>query len=255
MGVKKGADYRNKEHNEVMYGEGCAWREDPSDCSTPGLKGRADVSEHGLQYLLDVFQDAVEKVLARYAPGLGDEMAWQSLRPEPASGHMWLEIHTDPSRVKLLTEDEDMKFIMAAYGRPGHEAEDHGVRGDLTNGLGKMLSIFRDETSQVLQESQSETRLLFGTYVCAITLVFYSFMFHRTIKFALSEVERARGLVMAMPTHVLKRENVHTIVAFFAPTDGSGGAKDEDERVEEHDRSPPAAATEAATPGNPKPRH
>eukprot|EP00961_Rhodomonas_salina_P277960 3755893-Rhodomonas_salina.1 len=60
-GVRVGSDYRNKVHNDVMYGEGCKWRVDPSDCTLHGFPGREDMTKHGLQYLIKSFEDAVDK--------------------------------------------------------------------------------------------------------------------------------------------------------------------------------------------------
>eukprot|EP00961_Rhodomonas_salina_P226406 3061034-Rhodomonas_salina.1 len=182
-----------------MYGNGCLWREDPTDCSSPDMDGRHDVSEHGLQYLLKSFEDAVEKVLARYAPGMGENREWLEHRPEVATADMFASVHTVDARVALLTSDPDLKFIMAAFN------------GDVTMGLGEMLTIFHEETAHVLQTAQSELQLLFGLYVSAVGLLFYALLFRRTITLALCEVYRARGLVMAMPTHVLKKESVHAI--------------------------------------------
>lgn len=33
LGIKMGADARNEAHNRIMYGQGCAWRADPTNCT------------------------------------------------------------------------------------------------------------------------------------------------------------------------------------------------------------------------------
>lgn len=45
--------------------DGCAWRDDPTDCSYPA---RAGVADNGLYELSLSFIDAVESILKRYGP-------------------------------------------------------------------------------------------------------------------------------------------------------------------------------------------
>eukprot|EP00961_Rhodomonas_salina_P231250 3123592-Rhodomonas_salina.1 len=194
---------------------GCPWREDPTDCSTPGMEGRGDVNQHGLQYLLISFFDAIETVLARYAPTSSADFNMDfRTHDDIASPSEYANIEGSAAKRGLLSSDPDVKFILS------------GFAGDVFNGLGMMLSLFHDETADVLASTHVETRLLFAIYVSVVAIGFYHFLFRRTIRVALGEVDKTRSMVshpnakpfpvrfapaacvMQLPTHVLKSEEV-----------------------------------------------
>eukprot|EP00961_Rhodomonas_salina_P084515 1135306-Rhodomonas_salina.2 len=163
---------------------GCPWREDPTDCSTPGMEGRGDVNEHGLQYLLISFFDAIETVLARYAPGSDADFNMDfRTRSEVSASSEYTDIKGSAEKRALLASDPDVKFILSAFA------------GDVFNGLGMTLNLFHDETADVLASTHVETRLLFGIYFAIVALGFYRLLFRRTIRVALGEVEKTRSMV------------------------------------------------------------
>jgi len=210
LDVSLGADFRNKEHNVVMYNEGCPWREDPTDCSTPGMEGRGDVNEHGLQYLLLSFFDAVEKVLARYAPesaltSASVDMQQFRTHEDVADSSEYTNVQGSAEKRATLESDPDVKFVLSAFA------------GDVFDGLGMTLQLFYAETSRILARTHVETRLLFGVYFSVVAVMFYHLLFRRTILVATAEVEKTRSMVLEMPTHVLKSDDVRSIVAFFEP--------------------------------------
>jgi len=203
--IHVGADYRNQDHNILMYGEGCSWRKDPEDCSTPDMPGRDDVNRHGLQYLLVSFYDAVETVLSRYGTPIESHSMDFRTHPDVASVDDYDNITFYPDRVAKLSSDKDVKFIIA------------GFAGDVFNGLGGVLALFTQEIKEVLATTRMETRLLFGLYLATILVIFYLGLFRRTVNIAIREAEKSRWYVMMLPAHVLKGKDVHTITAFFNP--------------------------------------
>eukprot|EP00287_Rhodomonas_sp_CCMP768_P016672 CAMPEP_0196760700 /NCGR_PEP_ID=MMETSP1091-20130531/105366_1 /TAXON_ID=302021 /ORGANISM="Rhodomonas sp., Strain CCMP768" /LENGTH=255 /DNA_ID=CAMNT_0042109617 /DNA_START=38 /DNA_END=802 /DNA_ORIENTATION=+ len=192
-----------------MYDEGCPWREDPEDCTTQGMPGRADVSQHGLQYLLVSFYDAVELVLARYSPpGHVFSMEFRT-HAEVVAASDFVRVETRAERVALLQSDPEVKFVVASFA------------GDAFNGLGAILGLLHDETSELLAQAHTELQTLFVVYLCFTAVGFYLLLFRSTVALASGEVHKTRELVTMMPLHTLKPEEVHRVIDRFAPPTSS----------------------------------
>ena len=78
FGINVGADEHNKEHNEVMYNEGCSWRARYANSTIPGMtnlgdgceiEGMPGVGGNGLYIVMATFLDSMKNVASFYGKG------------------------------------------------------------------------------------------------------------------------------------------------------------------------------------------
>mmetsp|Transcript_39743 Transcript_39743/g.81397 ORF Transcript_39743/g.81397 Transcript_39743/m.81397 type:complete len:320 (+) Transcript_39743:140-1099(+) len=207
LNVTEGADFRtgrNKDHNNIMYEGGCPWRENPTDCS---IKGLPAVQIQGTYSLVLNFYEAVENVLSLY--GVGEKEAAEAyeryLKLTPAAGS-FTRVEVDAARVRLLSEDENLKFLVQAF------------KGDVFNGLGAALETFHVETQSILTGVHTEARFLFAGYMVSVMVLFYGMLFRKTMQTAVQEAVTARGFVHKLPIYVLSREETDVVREFFQKT-------------------------------------
>lgn len=201
MGIKVGADFRNAEHNTLMYQNVCPWRQDDSDCSLPGLP---DLEVDGLYSLILHFYEAVEAVLAQYGVQLEEGQA---------AYQQYLDRHTQPTRFppvviheeryKLLQEDPHLKLVLQSF------------EGDLFEGFELVVKAFDHETDWSLETVHVELRLLFALYIISVVVVFYGLLFRRTFKATLNEVNETRAFMFRVPCHALDKTEVEQMRLFF----------------------------------------
>mmetsp|Transcript_16537 Transcript_16537/g.39561 ORF Transcript_16537/g.39561 Transcript_16537/m.39561 type:complete len:356 (+) Transcript_16537:2-1069(+) len=201
MGIKVGADFRNAEHNTLMYQNVCPWRQDDSDCSLPGLP---DLEVDGLYSLILHFYEAVEAVLAQYGVQLEEGQA---------AYKQYLDRHTQPTRFppvvihkeryKLLQEDPHLKLVLQSF------------EGDLFEGFELVVKAFDHETDWSLETVHVELRLLFALYIISVVVVFYGLLFRRTFKATLNEVNETRAFMFRVPCHALDKTEVEQMRLFF----------------------------------------
>lgn len=69
----------------------------------------------------------------------------------------------------------------------------------------------------------SLNELLFSLYVVTVVVVFWYFLFNRSMNHAAREAENARELVLKVPLHILTQEEVDGIADFFKDEDEDDG--------------------------------
>jgi len=199
--ISVGADDRSELHNSIMYDAGCPWREDPTDCSYVDGK-KADVMKHGLQYLVNSFIDAVEKVIVRYGSHeLTD--TWREPADLGERSRMYQNVTQSAANKAILTSDPEVKFISDAFA------------GDVFNGLGATLSVFHAETDNVLSQTRLEIRLFTLAYITFLILGFYYYLFRSTLFNNLTHAKKAKQFVHSLPAHTMHTDDVQSIVEYF----------------------------------------
>jgi len=200
--IGTGADYReNVQHNEIMYGEGCPWRKDPTDCSTPEKPGAAD---NGLHHLSLTFMDSVRKVLAKYGPPVSEYTENYLDNPRDlVTLREFDNITVDPERVKILSSDPDLVFIQNSFA------------GDLFTGYARIVTIFDQELLAIVEQAVHDNEILFAISVVLVTIVFYIAIFRRSMAIARSEASAAKAFVSRMPAYTLSTPEINTVRTFF----------------------------------------
>lgn len=120
LGVTEGADWRNPEHNAIMYQHGCVWRDESpaKDCSMPGMP---KMTVNGLYSMLLNFYDAVEDVMSTY--GVDPDQAaaaYQAYLANPNADPAFDVVSFQPSRLALLSSDENLQFILPVRAALSH---------------------------------------------------------------------------------------------------------------------------------------
>ncbi|KAJ1482507.1 hypothetical protein T484DRAFT_2659135 [Baffinella frigidus] len=178
--IQGGADQRSKEHNAVMYGQGCPWNED-GNCSTPDYPTSGTAGVFALSLM---FMESVETVLETYG---GPEDKWVDTfgvpRDVAEANSVESAITYDGSRNALLASDKSVHFVL------------EGFAGDLFTGYGLVLNVLKDEMTVLLDSVHSELRLLFGVYSSLLLFGFFFLLFRRTITASYEHTERARDFV------------------------------------------------------------
>jgi len=191
-----GADYREKEHNEIVYGTGCKWRENQDDCT---LAGWPDATKHGLQYLVTAFENTVDIVLARYDPAepksTDEDLGFMENHGVDKLSGEFETVAFDTRRYDVLSQDREVAFILEVG------------QNDLPSAFGRLVNFFKDETKHVLETVHIELRLLFALYIVAIAVFFYYLVFRSTCNHALMQAVRAREFVLMMPCHCTSKES------------------------------------------------
>jgi len=212
LGIKLGADYRNAYHNQIMYGDGCEWRENPNDCSYPARPGVAD---NGLYQLSLSFMDAVESIVKRFGPesyAFHDDNFFRT-RTERQEQYDTI-IYNQTIYETVLREDPDLAFIIDSFS------------GDMFQGLDLIVRLFDEELSAVVQGAIADNRAIFIVYMILTFGGVYLVLFRMAVRDALREGERARTFVARIPTHALSQVEAETIMIMFRPEAGVEAAED-----------------------------
>jgi len=215
LGIKVGADKRNARHNRIMYGDGCDWRPDPTNCTYPARPG---VASKGLNQLSLSFIDAAQSVLDRYGPPpatfVPTEQFLSHPRTEEEGLYSYPRIRHNATALEKLRSDPDVLFILDNFD------------GDLEQGYQAITNLFNDELTTVVNNAMDDNRAIFIVFMLVIFGGIYFFLFNKAVKEALHEGARARTFVARVPAHTLSPLEIETLTYMFQ------GAKRDDE--EEH---------------------
>mmetsp|Transcript_84143 Transcript_84143/g.126148 ORF Transcript_84143/g.126148 Transcript_84143/m.126148 type:complete len:145 (-) Transcript_84143:198-632(-) len=121
------------------------------------------------------------------------------------------DVRLRADRVLKLEDDEDLKYVLAS------------TDGYLAQGLTYVMELFEYELDLILEEAISLNELLFSLYVVTVVVVFWYFLFNRSMNHAAREAENARELVLKVPLHILTQEEVDGIADFFKDEDEDDG--------------------------------
>lgn len=203
LGIEVGADARNKDHNRIMYKDGCLWRADPADC-TYAL--RPGVASKGLWHLALTFMDAVQSVLDRYAPP-PDQWSQDFLtNPRREGLEEYSQVVVDAQRAereRLLNDDPDVAFILDNFD------------GDLFEGYAAITKLFDTELRDVVTVAMRDNQALFIIFVLLTFGGIYLMLFRNAVAEALREGERARTFVARIPAHTFSSLEVKTLCFLF----------------------------------------
>eukprot|EP00293_Proteomonas_sulcata_P007984 CAMPEP_0184302136 /NCGR_PEP_ID=MMETSP1049-20130417/12183_1 /TAXON_ID=77928 /ORGANISM="Proteomonas sulcata, Strain CCMP704" /LENGTH=300 /DNA_ID=CAMNT_0026613341 /DNA_START=17 /DNA_END=919 /DNA_ORIENTATION=- len=228
--VRVGADRRGNElHNQIMYSNGCTWKdvhtlgpvhrrgggvayEEHAESNSASGDSGCDIpvfpkaAEHGLYSLLLLFMDTVKTTLEQYAPE--DRSTWINAFKEPnpeEQRHDFDKVLPNWEGINKLQTSEDLIFIMEMF------------HGELFRGLHTIMAIFHDETKHIFEVVHYELRILYCTYIVTVILLFYFLLFKRTLRYSYEEARKAKAFVRAMPIHTMTKEELDTVKRYFIP--------------------------------------
>jgi len=200
MGISNGADYRSDMHNRIMYRSGCPWRVNATNCS---LAIREGATDKGLYFVIMSFQDAVKTVLKRYGTD-PDEYSEQFKDTERnPNSDSFDNLHWAQERIEKLDTDMDVAFVSESFW------------GDLSQGLAMIMHEFEDEVNGILESALEDNDVLFGIYLSTALILFYGFLFRNTLGLVWAEAEKTRKFILALPTQLLTKDEVFTLMSFF----------------------------------------
>lgn len=196
--VEEGTESRGDEVGRLMYGDGCPWRDDPSECSTPSRPGAA---QYGLHNLMEHFTAAAEEVLANYGPGEGYTKDFlTNPRPEEEvwAADVWAWV--DPG--SKLQEDRSVRFVLETFD------------GDLFQGLSLVVHLFDQDSLAIIGHAHSDNRLFFILYVLLL-LGFYGVFFRRAMRHARDRHRQGCQFASRIPSSTLSALEVQTVRRFL----------------------------------------
>jgi len=200
LGISVGADYRNDHHNQIMYRTGCPWRVNTTDCS---LSIRPGASDKGLFFVVLSFQDAVKTVLKRYGTDPDEyTIDFMDMVRDPNTPE-FDEVILQNGKVLQLMEDKDVAFVVDSF------------YGDLSLGLAMLMEEFEHEVNEILESALQDNDVLFGVYLSTALILFYGFLFRNTLGLVWGEVEKTRRFILALPTQLLSKDEVFTLMCYF----------------------------------------
>jgi len=201
LGIEKGADHRNEEHNKIMYEGHCPWTSD-QQCH---VDEKPSANGQGLLYLSRTVIDAAKSVLHRYGDynmEKSDEAQGAILMQFPEDWqdpHRYETVHINETLYRKLEEDADMKLLMDSFD------------GELVHGYRHIEHVFDAEMDHFLNKAIHENDLLFATYIVTILVIFYFCLFRRTLKHSLREVHAAQEFALQIPAHILTNQEVDCV--------------------------------------------
>jgi hypothetical protein len=227
LGVGLGADFRNLEHNHVMYDLGCPWHprwkydghphnEDLTYYCVGSIN--IDAVSHGLSYLYSTFDDAAGEIINKYgcpkATGdngaelteeeefaIKEEERESRLRGEKA--FMEVDLNRTAEGLAIIQSDENLVFMQEAF-------ED-----DLYRGWDLIMEVFHHESDALLEEAHFEFLLFYCIYVGALLCLFYLILFRRSLLNAVEQARKAQEWVSRVPFHTLSKDQRHLVELYF----------------------------------------
>jgi len=232
-GISVGSDFRSiGGHNRAMYKQGCPWRANTSDCSTPEREG---VASNGINFLFGTFVKAVETVLLRYDPtkSVPDVMDLSFQEDQGVDNiQEWNPVNVDKAKLALLDTDREVKWILGNFD------------GDMNKAFEMVLTLFRDESVEIIVQVHLETRLLFAVYIMSIIGMLYILLFRRTCNSSMAQATLSREFVIMMPIYILTNEDANMVIQFYSPDHDTEDGKGEGSSHDQYPPTPKAQTSE-----------
>lgn len=204
LDITVGADHRNEEHNRIMYGKGCPWRDDPTDCSTPERPGAAS---NGLYHLSLSFFDAIQSVLIRYGPDPPFEYTDAFLtnpRLNLTEEKDFETVIVDKNKTMLLSSDPELVFVLNSFA------------GDMFAGYALLVEVFDQELRDIVMFATEDNQSIFVVYMLATFIGFYLLLFRNAVRCASAETSKARAFVARIPSYTLSQLEIDTVASIFS---------------------------------------
>mmetsp|Transcript_10088 Transcript_10088/g.24853 ORF Transcript_10088/g.24853 Transcript_10088/m.24853 type:complete len:401 (+) Transcript_10088:2-1204(+) len=168
------------------------------------LQERSGAVGRGLFWLSMAFTESVHTVLKRYGVEDGGETdSFLGARDADEFEEIFQTVVLSEEKLKLLETDDSLRFIISQF------------EGDLYKGMTMMVEILDEEVLHIIHTARELCETFFACFCITIIMVFYGFLFRRTISWTKDQMSKIEVIVTAVPIHTLDSASQSEIIDLF----------------------------------------